>query len=92
MRLEKFKIKSQIRESIYRSQDRIEKIEQEIQQLKSDLAVMEADPTGEQWCIDRLRSSIAGLEAGLAKMRANHARFVEKQKKPSPAFQSGIRV
>jgi hypothetical protein len=86
------KLKSRIREIIYRSSDRIEKAERDLQNAKSSLAKMQGVPGIEQRVVSTMEATVKAMEKTLADLRSNHARFAAENRKPSPAFPRGITV
>jgi hypothetical protein len=86
----KFKTRRQVRATIWKAEDAMERMEADISGFKTKLVEYEKDPSAEQWAIDRLRGYIAAMEQNLAEFKLNHARFVAENKRPSSAFPRGI--
>lgn len=86
----KFGVKRIVRNAIWKSEDAIEKCESDLQDAESSLAKMRGTPGIEQWVIRHMETAVKGMEHTLAQLRASHARFVAENRKPSPAFPTGI--
>jgi hypothetical protein len=86
------KLKSKIRENIYRSEDAIEKAERDLAEAQSSLAKLQGVPGVERWVVTGIEEAVKGMEKLLAQLKTDHARYVIEQRKPSPAFPRGISV
>jgi hypothetical protein len=86
------KVKSRIRETIYRSSDQIEQVERDLVSAQNELAEMRERPGIERWVLALMENNLAGMAANLKELKAAHARYVAEQKKPSIGFPKGVSV
>jgi hypothetical protein len=86
------KLKSRIRETLYRSADRIEQAERDLVSAQNSLEEMRAWPGTERWVLAGMENNVAAMAATLKELKHAHARYVAEQKRPSSGFPRGISV
>jgi hypothetical protein len=88
----KFTVRRKVRAAIWKSEDAIERAEDDLRAAKSDLLEMRGRPGIERWVISNMEAAVKSMEGNLASMKADHNRFVVEQKRPSASFPRGISV
>lgn len=89
-RLERFKIRKQIHQTIRDSAERIRVVKNEVEQAKADLNSARTNPDADGIILKLFEYGLAGMEKNLADFQTAHAQFVEEQAQPSAAFPCGI--